>query len=112
MDDNAVKLKAVIQDANDFFAWAIQEHGCESDSKIAYLFMTKEECSSSSEFIVQQWGSVKSFPGTLQVHAVICQVKGVLVRNVSCYCTKCREVNPGETDKLNRCVMDGNCAVL
>ncbi|XP_041456271.1 uncharacterized protein LOC121408727 [Lytechinus variegatus] len=97
MADNAVKRKAVIQDAKDFFTWATQGHGCETNSKIEYFFVTKEECSSSSEFITQQWGSVKSFTGTLQVHAVIGKDKGVLLRNVSCYCTKCREDNPAES---------------
>lgn len=96
MADNAVKRKIVIQDAHDFFAWATQEQGS-TKTKIEYIFLTKEECVEGGLFIAEKWSTVKTFPGTLQVHAVIGQDKGVLIRNVSCYCTNCREVNPGET---------------
>ena len=102
MADNAVKRNAVIQDANDFFAWASQEHGCENDSKIDFFFVSKEECVSSSELIAQRWASVKTFPGTLQVHGVIGYDKGVLLKDVSCYCAKCRVMNPADTNQVEQ----------
>ncbi|XP_054775254.2 uncharacterized protein LOC129283486 [Lytechinus pictus] len=88
--DTAVKRRAaVIQDAHDFFAWASQErHEC-SGSKINFFFVAKGDCAAGSLLIAERWSSVKTFPGTMQMHAVIGHDNGVLLRKLSCYCQSC-----------------------
>lgn len=70
--DAAVKRSAaVIQDDFDFFTWASQERHESSGSKIIYFFVAKGDCAAGSLLIAKRWSTVKTFPGTMQIHAVI-----------------------------------------
>ncbi len=86
--DDAVKRGvASIQDAHDFYAWACQER---EESSIEYLFVSREDCARSAEFI-QQWSTSKPVSGTMKIHSVIGVDKNqILIRDISCYCDNCR----------------------
>ncbi|KAJ8048415.1 hypothetical protein HOLleu_00724 [Holothuria leucospilota] len=56
--DEAVKREAaVIQDANDFYAWASQEREA---SDIEYVFVSKDDCAANAQEITKRWPSVKA----------------------------------------------------
>ncbi|XP_071479520.1 uncharacterized protein [Diadema antillarum] len=86
-DDAVKRQSAVIQDANDFYAWASQER---EDNDITYCFVSKDECALASKEISQKWSSVKSVVGTMKLHAVVGVADHkILTRELSCYCDNC-----------------------
>lgn len=84
--DNEVKRgKSIIQDANDFFAWAVQ-----SDSEISYEFITEENFKSSKEDIDRVSENLKPVKGTMDIHAVVGVSDHVLAsRTTTCVCESC-----------------------
>lgn len=88
--DNAIKQgKAVIQDANDFFAWAIQSQG-----EIEYQMITPKEYEQSSQYIEQRKQEIKPLKGTMALHAVtVGSDDELMVRNTTCACEQCFGVN-------------------
>lgn len=84
--DNAVKQnKAVIQDANDFYAWAIQH-----ESDISYIMITSDEYETSFKEVESRKELLKPIKGTMLVHAIAVDKTGKLVkRNTSCACDNC-----------------------
>lgn len=84
--DMAVKLsKAVIQDANDFFAWAVS-----NQSEIEYQMITPDEYQQSNEEIERRKQEIKPVKGTMSVHAVTTGQNGILyLRNTTCTCRNC-----------------------
>ena len=85
--DTAVKQgKACIQDAGDFFAWALSTT---DTSKVRYVLYTQGDYdSAASEITVKP--VVRPVPGTMAIHAVVPQDNlNVAVRSISCYCPQC-----------------------
>lgn len=85
--DMAVKQsKAVIQDANDFFAWAVS-----SQSEIEYHLITPEEYELYDREIQRRKSEIKPVKGTMLLHAVASEENGnaLLVRETTCACDVC-----------------------
>ena len=86
MADEAVQqLKAIIQDADEFFLRAQTQM---AKSAIKYLFVTKESCTEAQKSI-DDFGNLQPVPGTMKLHAVIpiASIAGnVAVRGTSCFC--------------------------
>ncbi|KAJ8044972.1 hypothetical protein HOLleu_07881 [Holothuria leucospilota] len=100
--DEAVKREAaVIQDANDFYAWASQEREA---SDIEYVFVSKDDCAANAQEITKRWPSVKAIAGTLKLHAVVgVGDQKLLIRHLSCYCDKCSMHPEADHQVLNMC---------
>ena len=81
---DAVKQgKVIIQDADDFFAWASS-----NQKGLTYVMYTKGEYDKASEFVATI--DCRPLPGTQKLHAVVpINNSEVLVRAVSCYCEGC-----------------------
>ncbi|XP_078616892.1 uncharacterized protein LOC144885097 [Branchiostoma floridae x Branchiostoma japonicum] len=86
MADDAVKRdSAKIQDAHDFYEWAIN-----LNSVIKYEFVTSRECGESKTDLGEKYGTTKAVKGTMTFHAVVGMSPGVVkTRPTSCYCAKC-----------------------
>ena len=84
MADQAVRSgKVEIRDAEDFYNWASNE-----DSKITYLYVSKEECDLAAEELRPL--PLKTVSGTMKIHAAVSVKPGTIaVRDTSCYCDKC-----------------------
>ena len=85
--DDAIKQeKVIIQDAQDFFAWADQT---QSSSKIKYLFVPIDECHESQQELAEKAGLLRA-PGKMKLHAVCAGCRqAVQVKDTSCYCLNC-----------------------
>ncbi|WAR29651.1 hypothetical protein MAR_003219 [Mya arenaria] len=72
--DMAVKQsKAVIQDAHDFFAWAIS-----AQSEIEYQLKTPEEYQTCHEEVEKRKTLIKPLKGTMSLHAIATGKEGIL----------------------------------
>ena len=81
--DNAVKQgKVLIQDAADYYVWAIQSEKC-----IHYEMITKEEYCHNKSVVDQRNSEIKPVKGSMMIHAVV-GVKDepgkIIARNTSC----------------------------
>jgi hypothetical protein len=85
LTDEAMRSgKAIIQDATDFYKWAINS----SMKNVQFRFVSSEKCR-ETEIRIQS-NPVKPVKGTMRIHAVIGQGESrIKVREVSCYCTDC-----------------------
>lgn len=80
--------KAIIQNANDFFAWTQKQN--ETDTSVRYYTVDKDEYDLATEEIKQVKTGVKAVPGTFQIHAVAPIDKHTIAsREVSCNCESC-----------------------
>jgi hypothetical protein len=76
--------KATIQDAADFYKWAINS----SMKNVQFRFVPSEKCKDTE--IRMQNDQVKAVKGTMKIHAVVGQGESrIKVREVSCYCEEC-----------------------
>lgn len=83
-DEAVTQQKAVIQDANDFFAWGMAQE----QSKMHYIYIPSSSCQASRTDLDTM--SIKPVKGTMQVHAVVPTGGGsIAVRNTSCFCIQC-----------------------
>ena len=89
--DEAVRSgRAVIQDATDFFKWAVGS----SLKAITFLFVSVEDCVSAAAMLKDR--DVKPLSGTFKLHAVIGNGNAEVIWNeVSWYCQQClKNENP------------------
>ena len=88
--DDAIKREvAIIQDANEFYAWATT-----LKSEMSFLFLTKEECEAAKVALEELCASTRTIQGTMMIHAVSYASAstdgvGIMVRNTSCFCQRC-----------------------
>ncbi|KXJ26080.1 hypothetical protein AC249_AIPGENE6483 [Exaiptasia diaphana] len=91
MADEAVRQqKATIQDADDFYRWTQRE---KENSKIKYLFVSKEDCKDAQKSI-DDFGALQTVKGTMKLHAVITDddvQDSIAVKDTSCFCVSCFE---------------------
>ena len=86
--DDAIKQeKVIIQDAQDFFAWADQT---QSSGKIKYLFVPTDECQESQQELAEKAEGLLRVPRTMKLHAVCAGGhQAVQVKDTLCYCLNC-----------------------
>ena len=76
--------KATIQDATDFYKWAINS----SMKNVQFKFVSSEKCKDTE--VRLQSHPVKAVKGTMKIHAVVGQGDSrIKTRVVSCYCSEC-----------------------
>ena len=85
MADEAVgRGNIIIQDAQDFHAWAIQS----SLKKVNFIFVSTQKCQKEAEAMKRT--TLKPIKGTMKIHAVAGLGESkIMVRETSCYCKKC-----------------------
>jgi hypothetical protein len=84
MADEAVNSGRVsIQDAHDFYAWALQ-----SSMKVSFFFVSAADCNATSARIEEN--KVKPLKGTFKLHSVVgLGQSGIAINDTSCYCEEC-----------------------
>ncbi|WAR12325.1 hypothetical protein MAR_026505 [Mya arenaria] len=84
--DNAIKQgKVIIQDAEDFYKWAIQTEG-----QIKYKKILPEEFDQSKEAVDTRNIELKPVKGTMKLHSVIgVSPMHILSRETVCVCDEC-----------------------
>ena len=84
MADEAVNSARVsIQDANDFYEWAVQ-----SSMKASFFFVSAADCSATSTRMEKK--KLKPLKGTFKLHAVVGLGQSqIAINDTSCYCTQC-----------------------
>ena len=87
-DDTIKREVAIIQDANEFYAWATT-----LKSEMSFLFLTKEECEAATVALEELCTSTRTIQGTMMIHAVSYASAstdgvGIMVRNTSCVVRK------------------------
>ena len=87
MADEAVRAqKTVIQDAHDFYCWATMS----KSPSIEYIFISKEECMISSNYLNDMKSKILPVRGTMKLHAAVgLPGNQLFTRNTSCYCEDC-----------------------
>ena len=83
-DDTVKQRKFIIQDAYDFYTWAKQTQIVNSCD-----FVSVEKVQAYADFLRDI--SVTTIDGTMKLHAVVGNGKGITVRCQSCYCELCFE---------------------
>ena len=84
MADEALRQgSAVIQDAQDFYRWALQS----SIKEISFLFVSKEVCKQKQETFNSI--EIKKVKDTMKLHAIANERDGFKTRQTSCYCKIC-----------------------
>ena len=79
--------KVLIQNAEDFYAWAKQTE--ENGSKIKYLFYNQEDVDNGDK-ILQEKEKPLPITGTFRLHAVVPTSKyTIMTRDMSCSCEEC-----------------------
>ena len=85
MADEAIRQgKTIIQDARDFYRWAITS----TMQGVNFIFVDKDMCQEQREEI--QKDPIKPVKDSLKIHAVIgISQEEILTRHTSCYCEDC-----------------------
>ena len=87
-DESVRQGKAIIQDANEFYRWAITS----SMKEVTFIFIEKEICSEKKQELDRL--NIKSVKNTMKLHAVVGVSKSSLLTQViSCYCEDCLNKN-------------------
>ncbi|MES9879799.1 MAG: hypothetical protein ABW185_02860 [Sedimenticola sp.] len=85
--DMAVKRgKAVIQTAEDFYAWAVSE----TESSVSYYYVSQNEYDEAYQHIQHKNIGIKPVPKTMTIHAAVpLSTTRIAVRKTSCNCDVC-----------------------
>ncbi|KAK6186926.1 hypothetical protein SNE40_006182 [Patella caerulea] len=86
--------KTQIQDAHDFFSWAVQ-----NQKSIQYIFYSQSEYDKMVESISSL--KLKPVPGTMKLHAICNRDNILYTRTTSCYCGPCLVMADGMCEGWN-----------
>lgn len=84
--DEAVRQgNTAIQDAHDFFAWAVQS----SMKEVTFIFVDKDKCKQKADEFAKC--NVKPVKDTMKLHAIVYCNLAFRTSTTSCYCDQCLE---------------------